>query len=263
MIGLLSLLLFMQPDLSAWVAALPAGTTASVEIRDHTGAVVAAHNADAAMPSASVIKIPILAVLVKEAEAGRISLDDTTHLRAADLVGGSGILFAAGRDTSLTWRELARLMITVSDNSATNALIRELGMDLVNGYMDTWEMQETRLRRLMMDFEAARAGRENTASAADLNRLLWHIREGRIGSRESTTWMLDVLEACEDRTTIPAGLPGGTRFAHKTGTLDYVRGDSGILFLDGRVLYITAFVRDAPDIATAERLLADLGTLLR
>jgi beta-lactamase class A len=144
-------------------------------------------------------------------------------------------------------------MISVSDNSATNAIIRELRMDNINRYLSDWGLEHTRLRREMMDFESQRQGRENTTTPAEMNAVLRRFA--------ADSEFIRILLLCEDDTTLPAGFPDGTRFAHKTGTLTIVRGDAGILLGDNPVV-VTAFVRGFHSESEAEAVLASIGTAI-
>jgi beta-lactamase class A len=144
-------------------------------------------------------------------------------------------------------------MISVSDNSATNAIIRELGMDTIARHLTDWGFEHTRLRRQMMDFEAQRRGFENTTTPREMNAVLRRFA--------NNAELIDILLMCEDQTTIPAGLPSEVRFAHKTGTLTIVRGDAGIVLGDNPVV-ITAFVRGFRSEAEAEAVLAAIGAAI-
>jgi len=246
------LLTMLLPPLHAVVDSLPTGVQVAVRVETLAGQLLFDHRGDAAVPSASVIKIPILAVMFEEAAAGRLDWTEPTLVERSEMVGGAGILHAHPTDTTLTWLSLAELMIAVSDNSATNEIIRRLGMDRINRYLSDWGMDATRLRRFMMDFEAARAGRDNTTSARESAAILRRYA--------ADPEFIRILMLCEDKTTLPAGFPPGASFAHKTGVLDWVRGDAGILTERGIV--VAAFVQGASSTAEAERILADIGRAL-
>lgn len=247
MIALIVMLLF-SPPLQSLIDTLPAHLKVSVIVERIDGEVLFEHGADDIVPSASVIKIPILATFLSSELRGE------TTVMAEQLVGGTGILHEHAADTTISWRRLAELMISVSDNSATNALLHAVGMDAVNADLAAWGLTHTRVRRQMMDFESQRRGFENTTTPREMNAILRRFA----GDQE----FIDILLMCEDRTTIPAGLPPGARFAHKTGTLTIVRGDAGI-WLDNEPLVVSAFVRGFRTEAEAESVLAAIGTALR
>src|SRR5690349_279491 len=118
-------------------------------------------HADEVMPTASSIKIAILAELYRQAQQGKVKLTDFYTLQQSDMVGGSGItsVLTPGM-TKLTLRDVAGLMISVSDNSATNVIIDRIGMENVNALLDSLGLTHTRLRRKMTDIKAAAEGRE-------------------------------------------------------------------------------------------------------
>src|SRR5439155_20878941 len=116
-------------------------------------------NADEVLPTASSIKIAILAELYHQAQQGKLKLTDAYTLQSSDLVGGSGITGALTPGvTRLTLRDVAALMISVSDNSATNVIIDRIGMENINALLDSLGLAHTRLRRKMMDVKAAAEG---------------------------------------------------------------------------------------------------------
>src|SRR5690349_21475056 len=127
-------------------------------------------NADAVYPTASTIKIAVLAELYRQNEHGSgAKLGDLYTVNAKDGVGTEGILQDMTPGVArITNRDLALLMVSLSDNSATNVLIDRVGMDNVNTWLGQMGMQQTRLRRHMLDVKAAQEGRENTATPREL-----------------------------------------------------------------------------------------------
>jgi len=126
-------------------------------------------------PTASTIKLTLVYELFKQADEGKIRLDETLTLDRAKAVGGSGILFELGTPT-LSIRDYATLMVTLSDNTATNILIDRLGMDNVARRMQALGLSGTKLRRHMMDTAAARRGDENVSTPDEVVRLLLAIQ---------------------------------------------------------------------------------------
>lgn len=191
-------------------------------------------NADGVFPTASAIKIAILAELARQVDAGRLSMTDPVRLAASDRTGGSGILQHMGDGTTeLSLADLAVFMIQMSDNTATNVLIDRVGMEAVNTFLDGIGLSETRLRRKMIRPADQAAGRENVSTPEELGRLVEMLHAGELASPERTTRMLEVM-AIPKGGTIPAGLPGGVRVAHKTGSLGGVIVDAGVVLLEGR-----------------------------
>ena len=130
-----------------------------------------AHLERETFPTASTIKLAIVYELFKQADEGTIRLDETVTLDRAKAVGGSGVLFELGTPT-LSIRDYAALMVTLSDNTATNILIDRLGMENIAKRMQGLGLNATKLRRHMMDTAAARRGDENVSTPDELVRLL-------------------------------------------------------------------------------------------
>ena len=138
-------------------------------------------HADEIMPTASTIKIAVLAELYRQSQEGKgASLGDAYALDPADIVPDSRILERLAPGTRLTNRDLAVFMTSVSDNSATNILIDHVGMENVNAMLARQGLHGTRLRRKMMDLKAARQGRENVATPRELVTLLAAIYQGKL-----------------------------------------------------------------------------------
>jgi beta-lactamase class A len=191
-------------------------------------------NADEVFPTASTIKIAILAELYHQVQQGKLKLTDTYTLQSSDLVGGSGISGALTPGvTKLTLRDVAALMISVSDNSMTNVLIDRVGMDNVNALLDSLALTHTRLRRKMMDIKAAGEGRENVASPKELMLLLEELYRGKVLNKQLTDDYFNLLSIHKE-SYIPRELPEDLRIANKPGELEGVRNDCGIVFNGSR-----------------------------
>jgi len=193
-----------------------------------------ASNADEIFPTASTIKIPILAELFHQAQQGKLNLSDIYTLKSSDLVGGSGIssAFTPGV-TKLTLRDLAALMISVSDNSMTNVIIDRIGIDNVNALLDSLGLSHTRLRRKMMDIKAAAEGRENTSTPHEMSQLLEALYRGEVLNKQFTEDFFNLLSIHKE-SYLPRLLPEDLRVANKPGELEGVRNDCGIVFTGKR-----------------------------
>lgn len=176
--------------------------------------------------SASIIKLAILGTLLDQAQSGVLSLDDSVTVDPSDVVGGTGVIQASGAGGSYTYRQLAAYMIQDSDNIATNLIIDAVGMPAVNEYARGIGLAETVLNRRMMDFAA---GDENYTSANDVAHILQLIYQGKLVSPDASEFALDLLKGQHDDAGLLEGLPMGSVFAHKTGTLDGVFNDGGIV----------------------------------
>lgn len=206
-----------------------AGMHVGVAVVDLATGTWMSHQSDEQMVSASMIKLAVAAAFLEQVKAGAFSLDDTYALQYSDFVGGTGSLSALGAGAEVSYREIVRRMICASDNTATNILIRAIGMDAVNEEAKKLGLEATQLNRLMMDEAASAAGIENYTSAADCAKLLQMVHDGTFIDETSSALMLEALEQQEDWGGIRNGLPEGVAFAHKTGTLANVRHDGGIV----------------------------------
>jgi len=191
-------------------------------------------------PQASSIKIAVLAELYHQAEqsahgaGGKATLKDRYVVRAADLVADSAILGGLTPGvTSLTNRDLATMMVAVSDNSATNVLIDRVGMDNVVHLTESLGLAHTQLRRKMMDLEAAAHGRENISTPREMMQLLEQLYRGKVIGPPLLDDFFAVLATPKD-SFIPRDLPPDLKIANKPGELEGVRNDSGIVFLKNR-----------------------------
>jgi beta-lactamase class A len=202
---------------------------------------------DEVFAQASSIKITVLANLYLQAQQGKLKLTDSYTVQSSDLVPDSDIMNGLTPGvTRITLRDLATMMVAVSDNAATNVLIDRVGMQNVNAMLDSLGLTHTRLRRKMMDLEAAKKGRENISTPREMMSLLEAIYHGKLLHKESTEDFFKVLSTNKD-SWIPRDLPPGLKIANKPGSLEAVRNDSGLVFVEGRpyvICVMTAYLRN-------------------
>jgi len=205
---------------------------------------------DEVFAQASSIKITVLANLYLQAEQGKLKLTDLYTVQSSDLVPDSDIMGGLTPGvTRLTLRDLVTMMVAVSDNSATNVLIERVGMPNVNAMLDSLSLTHTRLRRKMMDLEAAKQGRENISTPREMMTLLDAIYRGKLLNKESTADFFKILSTNKD-SWIPRDLPADVKIANKPGSLEAVRNDSGIVFVEGRpyvICVMTSFLGNERD----------------
>jgi beta-lactamase class A len=219
---------------------------------------------DEIFPQASSIKIAVLAELYRQAQdpsPGKAKLGDLYTVRETDLVPDSDVLLGMTPGvTRLTNRDLATLMVCVSDNSATNILIDRLGMDNVNSLLEGLGLKHTRLRRKMMDLQAAREGRENIATPREMMRLLAALHHGKLLNPALTADFFKVLSTNKDSALL-RGLPEGTKAATKPGALEGVRNDSGIIFAKNRPFVLCVMMTYLRNERAGERAVSDISAL--
>lgn len=181
------------------------------------------------MRAASMIKVFILGKAMQQIQAGAMRLEDNVILTDDDKVGGSGVLTGYEEGTTISIYDLLFLMITESDNTATNIMIDYLGMDQINRYIAEAGYSDTILQRKMMDFDAVAEGRENYTSVYDLGTFFARLYDHQCVSPQYDNLMIEILKGQADTEGIPTALPNAI-VAHKTGELGGVYNDGGIVF---------------------------------
>jgi beta-lactamase class A len=204
-------------------------------------------DAEDVMPTASLIKLPVMAEVYAQAEAGKVKLDDMLTLKKDDQVPGSGILtdhFSPGASFSL--RDGVRLMIVYSDNTATNLVLDKVGIKCVNERMTGLGLKETRINAKVFkgsttSVDPARTKQYGLGSttAREMLTLLELLHKGELISAEASKAMLEHMKKCDDKDKFPRFLPKGVTVAHKTGSVSDARTDAGLLlFKEGPVALV-------------------------
>ena len=198
------------------------------------------HHCETWFPTASTIKVPLLVEVTRLIRLGKLSYDQPVPVRKDEVVPASPAYEkATAASGSLTVRELITIMIQNSDNSATNKLIDLVGgMATVNTRMDEMNLPGIRLRRKMIDLPAAKADRENIATPLDMARLAEMLYSNKVldpaSSREILNFM-GLVEGDVRKTVTPV------RTATKTGSLDGVKCEFGIVWLENRPFALAVF----------------------
>jgi beta-lactamase class A len=246
----------------------------AVAVRDlATGAAVDIAS-DVPFHPASTMKVPVMIELFRQADAGRVRLDQPVLLANAfgSIVDGSPYRLDPADDsdsalyarvgTRVELRELNRRMIVRSSNLATNALIAVLGAGRVTATAHALGATRTRVLRGVEDGPAFRRGLNNVITAADLATLLAAIERGDAASAGACAAMRETLRAQEFNDEIPAGLPAGTPVAHKTGWITGVLHDGAVVYPPSRSPYVlVVLTRGVPDTPTARATIVALSRL--
>ena len=233
--------------------------TAGLYIEDCDGGEVFTVTPDYVFPSASVIKIPMLALLMRDAQQGLVDLDAPRKIADNNRVAGTGILCELGHDYMPSLRDMAKLMIVLSDNIATNEIMDVIGIDRLNAFCKEMGYRHITLMRKMMDFEAIKQGRNHYMCAGETGRLLSLISRGEFVNEEVSQTIFNMMAAQQCRNKLPAMVPAITSYsgvngtvpegkvlvANKTGDLVGIQHDVGIFQLpDGRRYIISMFTGD-------------------
>jgi beta-lactamase class A len=196
-------------------------------------------SADEAMPTASLIKLPVMVEAYWQAKDGKVKLDTPVTLKKDDKVPGSGILTQHFSDgATFPVKDAVRLMIVFSDNTATNLVLDQIGIPSTNERMAGLGLKHTKINAKVfkgnttsIDPEATKKFGLGSTTARDMVQLLELIEGGKVVSPESCKEMLGHLRACEDKEKMTRLLPAGTVVAHKTGAVNASKTDAGIIYL--------------------------------
>lgn len=256
--------------------------TMGIAVRDISAGQAISINGDRMFPMASAYKIPILVEVFRQAEAKKLSLDDRVELASGDRTLGSGVLTLMSSGLTPTIKDLATLMIVLSDNEATDVLLNKVGAENVTATMRSLGLKNIRVDRttfeMIRDYLAlidegaagksksqlmnrpqlntatpervAKADAEfakiekDVASPLDMARLLEKIVKGEAASEASCQQMMSILNRQQFNQRLPRYLPEGTGFAHKTGTIASTTNDAGVMFVQGRPIALVVFTVD-------------------
>ncbi|MGZ7064767.1 MAG: serine hydrolase [Candidatus Aminicenantales bacterium] len=220
------------------------------------------HDADKRFPSASMVKVPIMAACYKAVEEGRISLADVLILKRTDKVRGSGTLRAAPAGTAVTVGKLIELMITGSDNTAANMLIDLLGFEYLRSAFKDFGLDQTNLSRKMMDFRSRANGIENYTTPREMAEILEKIYRRTCVSPRASEKCLVCLKGQKVNDRIPRYLPRNVLVAHKTGLENKVCHDAGIVFTDKGDVLICVLTEGDTGATIAKRMIARISSLV-
>jgi beta-lactamase class A len=226
-------------------------------------------DADEAFHAASTMKVPVLIELFRQVREAKLKLDDPLPIRNEfhSLADGSVYTLDAADDSEAelykavgktrTLRELSELMITVSSNLATNLLIEKLGVENIRATVRSLHADGMNVLRGVEDGKAFAKGLNNTTTARGLQQLMDAIAHGEAVDRESSKQMVEILERQTLNEGIPAGLPHGTRVAHKTGQITKIHNDAAIVFAP-KPFVLVILIRGIADQKESAALMADI-----
>ena len=217
-------------------------------------------NAAEPFPAASVIKLAILWTFFEEVDRGGLDPTEPWTLEPAATVGGTGVLRLLGEGLRLSLLDLATLMIVVSDNTATNAVIDRLGLERVQVATGRLGLTGTALQRRMLDFAARDRGLDNWTTPEDTARLLERFATGVGLMPRSAERARQILLGQQFNNKLAARLPPDAALAHKTGELPGLEHDVGWLEVGGATVVIAAFTRDLRHNAEGTAALAEIGS---
>ena len=264
-------------------------------IEDLTTGITHEHNADQRFPTASVCKVPVMIELFRQVEEGCLSLDERRRLQGDISTHGSGVLKLMEDEPELTLRDYCRLMISISDNMATDFLLGVVELDSVNAMLDALgfpntrtsvtmgryhyrmfgmddvpcnrkndEVQHERSQTHGIDFNSVSfqdSLENNVATPRGMGAILKGLYHGQIVSPSASAAMIKMLKCCNDRRMIPRDLGTEIPIAHKIGSSGRIKGDVGIAFLPTGPLVISAFALASEDGVRGDEAIAQISRL--
>jgi beta-lactamase class A len=259
-------------DLDARVRSLIAksGAEVAVAFRTLDGRSELLIDVDKPFHAASTMKVPVMIELFRQAEAGMLKLDEPLAIRNEfhSIVDGSVYKLSEGDDSdsevyanagkTMTLRRLNELMITVSSNFAANLLIERLGVENVKATVKRLGAKGMKVLRGVEDGKAFEKGLNNETTARGLAALFEKLAAGKAVSPSADREMIAVLSRQKFNDAIPAGLPAGTRVAHKTGSITRIQHDAGIVY-GPRPYVLAVLVRGIEDEKASKGLIADIS----
>lgn len=218
------------------------------------------YHPDDLFPSASLIKVPVMACVFTKIHEGKLSLSQKLTLRRHNRVGGSGSIKWRHDGSQLTVRDLLYHMINESDNTATAMLIESLGINYIQQQFPKMGLFYTEIYPEGMSLKAGRVAHENYTTAREMSMLMEKIYRGEMVDRNSSQLMMDILK--HKRATasrLARGLPAGWQIAHKTGLLRQACHDSAIILSPNGEYAITVLTGQNSNYAAAKDFITRLG----
>jgi beta-lactamase class A len=197
---------------------------------------------DRTISAASTIKVPVLVALLQDVDAGKVKLNEELILTPDTIGGGSGGIQYQKIGTKFTLLEVATKMIVVSDNTATNMIMKRLGgQEKLNSRFQSWGLTTTTIKNPLPDLEGT-----NTTSPKDLVEVMAMVNRGELLSMRSRDRMLGIMRQTVTNTLLPQGLGKGATIAHKTGDIGSVVGDVGLIDMPSGKRYLAAVMVKRP-----------------
>lgn len=246
------------------------GAEVAVAFRTLDGSAELLIDPDKPFHAASTMKVPVMIELFRQADAGTLKLDEPLVVKNEfrSIVDRSRYSLSVGDDSDrevyanvgkpMSLRALNEAMITVSSNFATNLLIDRLGVENVQKTVAALGAGGMQVLRGVEDSKAFEKGLNNSTTARGLLVLLEKIGRGAAVNAQADAEMVNVLARQRFADAIPAGLPPGTRVAHKTGNITRIHHDAAIVY-GPRPYVLVVLVRGIQDQKVSGPLIAEIS----
>jgi len=219
------------------------------------------YNGDRKFGAASTMKIPLMTEIFRQIDRGERALSDEYVLAAEDIAIGSGVMLHLHHGITLTLNDLIYLMISISDNSATNILIDMAGMGAVNETMQSLGMTNSNLGRKMQGRPAGPDQQENWATPNDYVKAVKALLDGTAASADSCAKMIAMLEKQQNTHRISRYLPESKdiRWGSKTGSVKGVTNDVGFITTPVGTMILAVYCEALPDQHVGEKVIGDIS----
>lgn len=215
---------------------------------------------DLQLHAASVIKIPILIEVFSRLETGGMEKSEVFTIHDKDKLPSCGALTYMHEGLQVTLEDLYTLMIILSDNTATNLLIKRLGMESINKTMQSLGLRQTKINRLLFDAEQSAKGIENTISTGEVALLLEKMYRGELVSPRASEEMLTILKKQRLNGKIPFLVPKNIEIAHKTGEDSGITHDVAVVYTPRP--FIVCFCGNEVNVPEYERVMQEVTASL-
>lgn len=204
------------------------------------------HNENDEYIPASVIKLPVLMAIFLLADRGEADLKEYIKIKHGDKMPSCGALSSFSDEPEVDVRTLCNLMITISDNTATNILISHYGTGCLNEVFEEMGLEKTRVNRRLFDSEASQKGIQNSITPKEMGFLMEKLYRNEFVSKAVSEEIKEILCRQQINHKLKEMLPPGTKAAHKTGEDDYISNDVGIVYSNEP--FIVSFISNETDI---------------
>ncbi|WP_326907787.1 serine hydrolase [Sedimentibacter sp. MB31-C6] len=207
--------------------------------------------------AASVIKLPILAEIFRESALENVNLSEILTVKNSDKMPSCGALNLFTDEPNVDVRTLCKLMIALSDNTATNVLIKHFNIEKLNKGFDEIGLLDTKINRLLFDESAQKEGKENVIVPRELGYLLEQIYNKTFVNENVSKEIEEILLEQQINHKIPGKLPESIKVAHKTGEDDGITNDVGIVYSEEP--FVIVFVSNYTDVPEFEQMIRDIS----
>ncbi|MFO0942755.1 MAG: serine hydrolase [Pirellulales bacterium] len=225
----------------------------SVAVKHLTTGVEYYLEADRPMPTASLIKFPVMIEAYRQKSLGKVDFDKRIDVKPEDKVQGSGIITSHFNNLSLSLRDAIQLMIVYSDNTATNLVLDQIGLPATAQSMEQLGCPNTKIHAKVFKRETSIFPERSqqfglgSTTAREMLSLLERLERGQLVSADSCDAMKKHLLACDDNSKLKKLLPAGTKMAHKTGAVSATRTDAGLIYSPSGTIAICVLTNENKD----------------